>query len=73
MSVLDEAGLASDDKFGSVHKGIDPTAQLVHGEKIGLGERAYELISLDKEEPRTGIKNSSLVLFFCREVNRWHI
>jgi len=50
MSALDEAGITSRDKFGSVHKGIDPTAQLVHGEKIGLGERAYELISLDKEE-----------------------
>lgn len=50
MSALDEAGMSGHDKFGSVHKGIDPTAQLVHGEKIGLGERSYELISLDKEE-----------------------
>lgn len=50
MSALDEAGITSDNKFGSVHHGIDPTAQLVHGEKIGLGERAYELISLDKSE-----------------------
>ncbi len=51
MSALDEAGLASADKFGSIHKGIDPTAQLIHGEKIGLGRRDYTLISLDKEEP----------------------
>lgn len=50
MSALDEAGMAGHDKFGSVHKGIDPTAQLIHGEKIGLGQRSYDLISLDKED-----------------------
>ncbi len=50
-SALETAGAASQDKFGAVHNGIDATAQLVHGEKIELGERAYELISLDKNDP----------------------
>jgi len=49
-SVLEEEGAASSDKFGSVHKGIDATAQLAHAEKIGLGRRDYELISLDKTD-----------------------
>jgi uncharacterized Fe-S center protein len=51
MSALDEAGITGNNKFGSIHNGIDPTAQLVHGEKIGLGQRDYELVSLDKDEP----------------------
>ena len=51
MSALDEAGMASPDKFGNVHKGIDATAQLRHGAKIGLGESNYDLVSLDKDKP----------------------
>ena len=51
MSALPDTGLAGGDKFGSIHKGIDATAQLIHGEKIGLGKRNYELVSLDREEP----------------------
>ncbi|MHB1325421.1 MAG: DUF362 domain-containing protein [Thermoleophilia bacterium] len=51
MSALDEAGMASPDKFGSVHKGIDATAQIRHGAKIGLGESNYDLVSLDKDKP----------------------
>lgn len=39
------------DKFSNFHSGIDATAQLEHGERIGLGERAYILIPLDKEAP----------------------
>jgi len=50
MSALDDASGASPDKFSRIHQGIDPTAQLVHAEKIGLGRRDYELISLDKNE-----------------------
>ena len=34
------------DKFRGVYPEIDWTAQLVHGEKIGLGTRRYELIRL---------------------------
>ena len=33
------------DKFGKEHD-VDPTAQLKHGEKIGLGTREYELIDI---------------------------
>ncbi|MHB8858962.1 MAG: DUF362 domain-containing protein [Thermoleophilia bacterium] len=50
MSALTGEGLTSSDKFGSVHHGIDATAQLAHGEKIGLGQRGYELVTLDKDE-----------------------
>ncbi|TDX52932.1 DUF362 domain-containing protein [Orenia marismortui] len=35
------------DKFRGVHPEVDWTAQLVHGEKIGLGSRDYELIKID--------------------------
>ncbi|MHB1361016.1 MAG: DUF362 domain-containing protein [Thermoleophilia bacterium] len=52
MSALAGEGLASNDKFGAVHHGIDATAQLAHGEKIGLGQRSYELVDLDKNEPQ---------------------
>jgi uncharacterized protein len=39
------AGLNSgEDKFRQVHPGIDGRAQLVHGQKIGLGQMDYELI-----------------------------
>ncbi|MHB0915283.1 MAG: DUF362 domain-containing protein, partial [Thermoleophilia bacterium] len=49
MSALDEDGRASGDKFGSIHKGIDPTAQLTHGRKIGLGSTDYELVDLNRD------------------------
>lgn len=47
-SLLPGNKLQSRDKFGSVHGGIDPRAQLIHGQKIGLGKRKYELTRLDK-------------------------
>lgn len=49
-SALPREGLREDDKFGSIHKGIDSTAQLVHARKLGLGTDRYELVSLDKSE-----------------------
>ncbi len=49
-SMLPEAARTGADKFGSIHRGIDPRAQLVHAEKLGLGRRAYDLVSLDKPE-----------------------
>lgn len=47
-SALPVEGLDEDNKFGSIHRGIDPRAQLVHAEKMGLGSTAYELVPLDK-------------------------
>jgi uncharacterized Fe-S center protein len=47
-SALPASKLKTANKFGSIHKGIDPRAQLAHGEKIKLGRRAYELVKLDK-------------------------
>lgn len=35
-----------EDKFARVHPGIDGRAQLEHGEKIGLGQMAYQLVSV---------------------------
>lgn len=49
MSALAPEELASADKFGSIHHGIDPTAQLAHAEKLGFGRRRYDLVSLDKD------------------------
>ncbi|MFA6001556.1 MAG: DUF362 domain-containing protein [Thermoleophilia bacterium] len=49
MSALPADALSGTDKFGSIHKGIDPTVQLIHGEKLGLGTRNHDLISLDKD------------------------
>ena len=40
----------SPDKFSSIHKGIDSTAQLLHAEKLGLGTTSYDLIPVDKYE-----------------------
>ncbi|MFA5809155.1 MAG: DUF362 domain-containing protein [Thermoleophilia bacterium] len=48
-SALPADALSSTDKFGSIHKGIDPTVQLIHGEKLGLGTRNHDLIALDKD------------------------
>lgn len=45
-SALPAEHLQTSDKFGSIHKGIDSTAQLTHAEKMGLGHRAYELVEL---------------------------
>ncbi|MHB8968103.1 MAG: DUF362 domain-containing protein [Thermoleophilia bacterium] len=50
MSALSAEDLSSDNKFGSVHKGIDPTAQLVHGHKIGFGSIEYKLVNLDRQQ-----------------------
>lgn len=36
----------ADDKFGMLHPGVDWRVQLAHGEAIGLGTRAYNLIRL---------------------------
>lgn len=38
--------LDSRDKFGSIHRGVDWSIQLAHGEKIGLGTRQYRLIEV---------------------------
>ncbi len=51
-SALPEAELLSRDKFGSIHHGIDATAQLKHAEWLGLGTRHYELIKLDKTDSK---------------------
>ena len=40
------------DKFRGVHPQIDWEVQLEHGEKIGLGQRAYELVSLEPEREK---------------------
>ena len=58
MSVLTgedsaETDSSGSDKFGSIHKGIDPNAQLIHAEKLGLGSREYDLIALDKDGGET--------------------
>ncbi len=36
------------DKFCAVHK-VDGEVQLVHGERLGMGERRYELVDITKE------------------------
>ncbi|RJQ44239.1 MAG: DUF362 domain-containing protein [Gaiellales bacterium] len=41
---------SGEDKFGSIHKGIDSTAQLRHAESLGLGSASYELVPLDRAE-----------------------
>ncbi|SJZ31293.1 DUF362 domain-containing protein [Selenihalanaerobacter shriftii] len=38
---------AGEDKFKGIHPEVDWTAQLAHGETIGLGSRDYELIKVD--------------------------
>lgn len=48
-SALPAESARSRDKFGSIHKGIEPAAQLIHAEKLGLGSTDYELVPLDKE------------------------
>ncbi|MBE0428823.1 MAG: DUF362 domain-containing protein [Thermoleophilia bacterium] len=50
-SALPEAHLDSRDKFGSIHEGIDSTAQLTHANKLGIGTDRYELapLGLDKD------------------------
>ncbi|MFW6376232.1 MAG: DUF362 domain-containing protein [Thermoplasmatota archaeon] len=48
--VKDEKGRDYDsgvDKFREEHD-VDPTAQIVHAEKIGMGEREYELIDISE-------------------------
>ncbi|MHB8175520.1 MAG: DUF362 domain-containing protein [Thermoleophilia bacterium] len=57
-SALPEAELGAADKFGAIHHGIDPTAQLVHAEKLGLGSRAYELVNLDKSDSKRHKKSN---------------
>lgn len=47
-SALPPEKMDSADKFGSIHKGIDPTAQLRHAQKLGLGSTDYELLPLGK-------------------------
>lgn len=37
---------AGTDKFPLIHTGVDPDAQLRYGEKIGLGSRKYELVTV---------------------------
>jgi uncharacterized Fe-S center protein len=43
-TALGRRGRSAKDKFAAVHKGIDPTVQLAHGEAIGLGTRDYDLV-----------------------------
>jgi len=57
-SILAESELDSRNKFASIHQGVDPTAQLVHAEKLGLGTRRYQLICLDKTKSK-GHKESN--------------
>ena len=40
------------DKFRGVHPDIDWEAQLEHAEKIGLGSRSYELVTLQPKNPK---------------------
>jgi uncharacterized Fe-S center protein len=37
---------AGEDKFGALYPKVDWTIQLHHGEKIGLGQREYELVTI---------------------------
>jgi uncharacterized Fe-S center protein len=39
--------VAGSDKFRDLHPDVDPTAQLRHGEKLGLGTRDYKLLETD--------------------------
>ncbi|MCD4655023.1 DUF362 domain-containing protein [bacterium] len=45
-SRLENSDCKGQDKFMLIHEGVDPTAQLKYGEKIGLGSRDYELIKV---------------------------
>ncbi len=47
-SALPASRLSGGNKFGAIHRGIDPRAQLDHGERIRLGRKNYELVKLDK-------------------------
>ena len=48
-----QSGLApGGDKFRGVHPDIPWEAQLVHAEKIGLGSRRYELVTLQPKNPK---------------------
>ena len=40
------------DKFRSIYPKIDWEVQLEHGEKVGLGQREYELVTLEPERDR---------------------
>jgi uncharacterized Fe-S center protein len=40
------------DKFRGVYPHIDWEVQLEHGEKVGLGQRAYELVKLEPEREK---------------------
>ena len=40
------------DKFRGVYPQIDWEVQLEHGEKVGLGQRAYELVRLEPKEEK---------------------
>ena len=40
------------DKFRGVHPKIDWEVQLEHGEKVGLGQRAYELVRLEPKQEK---------------------
>ncbi|MGE5453646.1 MAG: DUF362 domain-containing protein, partial [Methylocystaceae bacterium] len=39
---------AGQDIFKAIHPGVNWEPQVIHGEQIGMGSRAYELIALDK-------------------------
>jgi uncharacterized protein len=43
-TALGRRGRGAPDKFAAVHRGLDPTVQLAHGEAVGLGTREYELV-----------------------------
>lgn len=45
-SCLDAAKMPGEDKFRAVYPQIDWTVQLSHAEKLGLGSREYEMISI---------------------------
>jgi len=42
-SRLDDPDCIGQDKFALIHPDVDPEAQLEYGEKIGLGQRTYDL------------------------------
>ncbi len=45
-SELHDPDCAGKDKFTLIHENVDPDAQLLYGEKIGLGSRDYERITV---------------------------
>ena len=47
VSGLSDGYVVGSDKFRDLHPDVDPTVQLRHAEKLGLGTRDYELVELE--------------------------